>query len=77
MSNPVASGAAVGINDELWSGSWIDVGGTLQIDGTTAFAGLLQVGGDLELGSEAIFPALLDVGRDRAAPGARRLLGGI
>jgi len=66
MSDPIASGAAVGINDELWSGSWIDVGGTLEIEGNTQFASLVQAGGDLLLGSSAVIAnaGVLTVGRD-------------
>jgi hypothetical protein len=60
----VAAGAPVGINDQLVSGSYVDVGGSLRVIGTTAFAGFLQVGGDLELQEDLALPGYLEVARD-------------
>jgi hypothetical protein len=62
--DPIAAGAPVGVNDQLLSGSFVDVGGTLQVTGTTSFAGYLKVGGDLELRESLNVAGYLQVARD-------------
>jgi hypothetical protein len=61
---PTAAGAPVGVNDNLVSGSFVDVGGTLQVTGNTLFAGYLKVGGDLELSEPLDVAGYLNVRRD-------------
>lgn len=60
----VSFGAPVGINQNYVAGSFTDVGGTLEIAGTTVFGGWLAVGGDLFL-TDALIPlAYVEVARD-------------
>lgn len=62
--NHISRGAPVGVNDRLLSGSYVDVGGSLTVTGTTGFAGYLKVGGDLELSESLDVAGYLEVYRD-------------
>lgn len=57
-------GAPVGVNDQVVSGSYVDVGGTLTVVGDSTVGGYLQVRGDFETHNPFNVLGLLEVSRD-------------